>query len=85
MTPEQEQILREVKQLAEENAETLRVIRRSYRIGNIMRVVYWVFLIGLSLVAMIFAGAGFLPPVTGAMLQEVIDVAVILNALRALR
>lgn len=41
--------------------------------------------IGLSLVAMIFAGAGFLPPVTGAMLQEVIDVAVILNALRALR
>ncbi|MBW9055512.1 cadmium-translocating P-type ATPase [Rhizobium mesosinicum] len=41
--------------------------------------------IGLSLVAMLFAGAGFLPPVTGAMLQEVIDVAVILNALRALR
>lgn len=41
--------------------------------------------IGLSLVAMVFAGAGFLPPVTGAMLQEAIDVAVILNALRALR
>ncbi len=41
--------------------------------------------IGLSLIAMLFAGAGFLPPVTGAMLQEVIDVAVILNALRALR
>ncbi len=54
MTPEQEQILREVKQLAEENAETLRVIRRSYRIGNIMRVVYWVFLIGLSLGALYF-------------------------------
>ncbi|WP_246778930.1 heavy metal translocating P-type ATPase [Rhizobium sp. BK650] len=41
--------------------------------------------IGLSLVAMIFAGAGFLPPVTGALLQEAIDVAVIVNALRALR
>lgn len=38
----------------------------------------------LSLVAMVVAGAGYLPPVTGAMLQEVIDVAVILNALRAL-
>jgi hypothetical protein len=31
------------------------------------------------------AAAGFLPPVWGALLQEAIDVAVILNALRALR
>lgn len=54
MTPEQEQILREVKQLAEENAETLRLIRRSYKIGNIMRVVYWLFLIGLSVGALYF-------------------------------
>ena len=38
----------------------------------------------LSLVAMGFAAAGYLPPVQGALLQEVIDVAVILNALRAL-
>jgi heavy metal translocating P-type ATPase len=41
--------------------------------------------IGLSLVAMAFAAAGFLAPVEGALLQELIDVAVILNALRALR
>lgn len=41
--------------------------------------------IGLSAIAMAFAGAGFLPPVQGALLQEVIDVAVVLNALRALR
>jgi P-type E1-E2 ATPase len=41
--------------------------------------------IGLSLVAMAFAAAGFIPPVAGALLQEAIDVAVILNALRALR
>jgi P-type E1-E2 ATPase len=41
--------------------------------------------IGLSLVAMVFAAAGFISPVEGALLQEVIDVAVILNALRALR
>jgi P-type E1-E2 ATPase len=40
--------------------------------------------IGLSVIAMGFAGAGFLPPVGGALLQEAIDVAVILNALRAL-
>jgi len=39
---------------------------------------------GLSLVAMGFAAAGLLPPVSGALLQEVIDVAVIANALRAL-
>jgi heavy metal translocating P-type ATPase len=41
--------------------------------------------IGLSLVAMVFAGLGFIAPVGGALLQEVVDVAVILNALRALR
>ncbi|MEQ1769537.1 MAG: heavy metal translocating P-type ATPase [Devosia sp.] len=41
--------------------------------------------LGLSLLAMVAAAFGFLPPVQGALLQEVIDVAVILNALRALR
>jgi P-type E1-E2 ATPase len=41
--------------------------------------------LGASLVAMAFAAAGFLTPVMGALLQEVIDVGVILNALRALR
>ena len=40
---------------------------------------------GLSIAAMGFAAAGYLPPVAGALLQEVIDLAVILNALRALR
>lgn len=39
---------------------------------------------GLSLVAMIAAAAGWLSPVPAAIVQEVIDVAVILNALRAL-
>ena len=41
--------------------------------------------LGLSIAAMIVAAFGYLPPVWGALLQEVIDVAVILNALRALR
>jgi heavy metal translocating P-type ATPase len=40
---------------------------------------------GLSLAAMCVAAVGLLPAVWGAILQEVIDVAVILNALRALR
>jgi len=39
---------------------------------------------GLSAIGMGFAAAGWLAPVAGALLQEVIDVAVILNALRAL-
>jgi len=39
---------------------------------------------GLSALAMAFAAFGFLPPIAGALTQEVIDVAVILNALRAL-
>jgi heavy metal translocating P-type ATPase len=38
----------------------------------------------LSAAAMIAAAFGYLPPVAGALLQEAIDVAVILNALRAL-
>ncbi len=40
---------------------------------------------GLSMIAMGFAAVGLLHPIGGALLQEVIDVAVILNALRALR
>ncbi|MBA4029969.1 MAG: heavy metal translocating P-type ATPase [Planctomyces sp.] len=36
----------------------------------------------LSLAGMGFAAAGYLPPVLGAVLQEVIDVAAVLNALR---
>jgi heavy metal translocating P-type ATPase len=40
---------------------------------------------GMSLAAMAAAAAGLLPAVWGALLQEAIDVAVILNALRALR
>ena len=40
--------------------------------------------IGLSIVAMAVAAMGYLPPVQGALLQEAIDVAVVLNALRAL-
>jgi P-type E1-E2 ATPase len=40
--------------------------------------------IGLSIAGMIVAALGYLSPVQGALIQEAIDVAVILNALRAL-
>jgi P-type E1-E2 ATPase len=39
----------------------------------------------LSLAAMAIAAVGYLPPVAGALTQEAIDLAVIINALRALR
>jgi P-type E1-E2 ATPase len=39
---------------------------------------------GLSPIGMVAAAFGYLTPVQGALVQEVIDVAVILNALRAL-
>jgi len=40
---------------------------------------------GLSSAAMFAAAFGYLPPVAGALVQELIDIAVILNALRVLR
>jgi heavy metal translocating P-type ATPase len=36
----------------------------------------------LSMVGMVIAAAGFLPPVAGAITQEIIDIAAVLNALR---
>jgi cation transport ATPase len=36
----------------------------------------------LSAVGMLFAAFGFLPPVAGAITQEIIDVLAVLNALR---
>ena len=61
-------------------AEAMAIAQRSRRIA-LQSVVAG---IGLSGVAMLFAALGYLPPVEGAFLQEAIDVAVILNALRAL-
>jgi len=58
----------------EVSRHTLRVARESIGVG-----------LGLSGVAMVIAGFGYIPPTVGALLQEAIDVAVILNALRAAR
>jgi heavy metal translocating P-type ATPase len=53
---------------------TMTIARQSIRVG-----------LGLSGLFMLVAAFGVLPPVAGAALQEVIDVAVILNALRSSR
>ncbi len=61
-------------------ADAIRISRRALHIA-LQSVLLGM---GASLIAMGFAAAGYLPPVAGALLQEGIDVAVILNALRAL-
>ena len=53
---------------------TMTIARQSIMVG-----------LGLSVVAMVVASLGLLRPAIGAALQEVIDVAVILNALRTSR
>ena len=60
-------------------AEAVQIGRRTLRIAHQS---IWSGL-GLSAVAMVVAALGGLPPTIGAMVQEAIDVAVILNALRA--
>jgi P-type E1-E2 ATPase len=62
-------------------ADGVEIAQRSKRIA-VQSVVAG---LGLSVAAMLAASLGYLPPVNGAIAQEVIDVAVIVNALRALR
>lgn len=61
--------------------DALEIGRRSLRIARQSVLAG----IGLSVVAMAAAAVGLIAPVFGALLQEAIDVAVIANALRALR
>ena len=62
-------------------AEAIEISRRTMRIANQgIR-----FGLGISLAAMVAAACGYIPPIAGAMLQEGVDLAVILNALRASR
>jgi cation transport ATPase len=58
----------------------MRAARRSRRIA--LQSVYAG--IGLSLIGMMAAALGYLTPVQGSLIQEAIEIAVILNALRAL-
>jgi heavy metal translocating P-type ATPase len=63
-------------------------VRESIAVARRTRAIAWQSIrvgMGLAFVAMGFAAFGILTPVVGALVQEVIDVIVILNALRALR
>ncbi|HUF28639.1 MAG TPA: heavy metal translocating P-type ATPase [Gemmatimonadaceae bacterium] len=60
-------------------ADALSIGRRTMRIAHQSILVG----LGLSATAMVFAALGMIPPLAGALLQEGIDVAVIMNALRA--
>ena len=54
--------------------KTIRIAKQSIFLG-----------IGASILGMVFASFGFVPPIAGAFLQEAIDVVVIINALRSSR
>lgn len=62
-------------------ADAIRIGRRTHRIARECILAG----LGLSAVGMLFAAGGALPPVAGAIAQEAIDLAVIVNALRASR
>jgi heavy metal translocating P-type ATPase len=68
--------------LADDAARVAEAVAISRRTMRIARQSIWAGL-GLSGLAMGFAAVGMIPPTIGAVLQEAIDVAVILNALRA--
>ena len=68
--------------LADEPARLADAIVISRRTLRLARQSIWAGL-GLSGIAMVVASMGYIPPTLGALLQEGIDVAVILNALRA--
>jgi len=57
-------------------------VRLGRRIVSVATQGIWIGM-GLSLVAMLLAARGDIPPAAGAILQEGVDVLVILNALRA--
>lgn len=68
--------------LADDMGRVPAVIRISRRTMHIARQSMWIGLV-LSGIAMLFAASGLIVPAMGAVLQEIIDVAAILNALRA--
>lgn len=63
-----------VQQVLHISQRTIRIALQSIIVG-----------IGLSVIAMIFAAFGKIPPIAGSLLQEGIDIIVIVNALRAAR
>lgn len=48
MTPEEHSLLERTYKIAEENNEILRAMKRSARLANVMRIIYWVVIVALS-------------------------------------
>ncbi len=46
MSPEERELLTHSIKLAEENNKMLRGMRRSARIGSVIRIIYWIIIIG---------------------------------------
>jgi P-type E1-E2 ATPase len=59
--------------------DAIHIGRRSYHVALQSILIG----IGLSILGMLLAFFGFIPPLTGAILQEAIDAVVIINALRS--
>jgi heavy metal translocating P-type ATPase len=70
--------------LADDPSRVLDAIMISRRTMRIARQSIW-FGLAVSGIGMVFAAAGAIVPIAGAAIQEVVDLAVILNALRASR
>lgn len=70
--------------LADDPSRILDGIEISRQTMRIARQSIWAGL-GISAVGMVLAVLGYIPPVAGAAIQEVVDLAVIVNALRASR
>lgn len=68
--------------LVDDVTKVLNIIQISQRTINIVKQSIFVGM-GISLILMIIASFGLIPPSIGALLQEVLDIGVILNALRA--
>jgi hypothetical protein len=49
MQPEEKEMLKKTLELAQENNSMLHSIRRSMRLGRIMKVIYWVIIIGIAI------------------------------------
>ena len=49
MSPDERKLLERAVALSEENNDILRSMRRSMRLGNLMSLLYWVFIIGSAI------------------------------------
>ena len=54
MDPEAKQLIEKTYSLVEENNKKLRRMRRSQKVTSIMRVVYWLIIIGIAIGAFYF-------------------------------